>query len=128
MNPRTMVTLVALVMLFGCGSVELAPAEERDAYLPQVELAEVRVGKTMNGRYQVYGQVHNKGDRPLAAVMIKIDWLDQTGAAIGSVTKNCVSGKLAPKTMQEFKIQAAEAPEAWDHKVDVTVADLGFGS
>lgn len=128
MNPKTMINLVSLVLLGGCGGVEWAPAEERDAYLPQIEVADVRVGKTMTGRYFVSGQVHNKGNRPVTAALIKIDWLDPTGAAIGSTTENCVSEELAPDTMQEFRVSADEAPESWDHKVNVEFTDLAFGN
>ncbi len=128
MNPRIMFWLAAVVLFGGCGGVELAPAEERDGYIGKVELAEVRVGKTMTGKFNVYGQVHNKGDRPLAQVMVKIDWLDQAGNSIGTATESCLTEVLMPSAMQEFKIPADSAPDGWAQKVDVKVAELAFGS
>lgn len=128
MKPRNLIGFAAIAWLMSCGGIEVAPPEERDAYIGQVELREVRVGKTMTGRYNVYGEVHNNGDRPLVGVMLKIDWLGEKDAVIGSATRNCVSGTLDPNSMKEFKISADDAPEGWAHKVEVGVADLAFGS
>lgn len=128
MKPKTIINLVALILLGGCSGFEWAPAEDRDAYIPLMELAEVRVARTMTGRYFVTGQVRNKGDRPVAAAMIKIDWLDPAGAAIGSTIENCIADILAPNTMQEFRIYADDAPEAWSQKVNLEFADLAFGN
>ncbi len=127
MNPRITFWLIAMALL-GCGGAELAPAEERDSYLGNVSLAEVRVGKTMTGRFNVYGQVHNKGDRPLTQVLVKIDWLDQAGNSIGTATESCLTETLQPDAMREFKISADAAPEGWAQKVEVAVAELAFGS
>ncbi len=127
MKPKFAICFAA-TLLWGCAGAQIAPAEERDAYLPQIELTDVRVGKTMTGRFNVYGQVHNNGDRPLADVVLKIDWLDESGNPVGSTTESCISETLGAKTVREFKIPVDGAPETWAQKVNVRVAELAFGS
>lgn len=128
MNSKAVVSFAVLALaLCGCGP-ELAPPAERDAYLGHVELAEVRVGKTLTGRYNVYGEIHNRGDRPLTAVVLKVELLDKDGNSLGAMMESGISDTLHPKTKQEFRIPANDAPEDWAQKVEVKVAELAFGS
>ncbi len=133
MNSRVTLVCIAGLVLGAC-SPALAPPEERDAYMDRVELANVRVSRSVTGRQAVYGDVVNSGDRTLSAVVLTLHFLDEDGETILSRQHTPVSSSLlggdaleADSSVQ-FRITVDDAPESWAEKVKVEITELGFES
>ena len=122
--------MVSLVGSLQCSSS--VPAEDAQAYLPEIELAEVSAFETITGNIRVGGEVINRGDRPLRGLRVKIHFLDADNEPVlerdytpfsSSWIPFTGDGPLEPGGTRKFSYRVNDAPEEWSRKVKVEVLE-----
>lgn len=110
---------------------------EEVAYISNVAVGKVEVGKTVLDEPGVFGELKNNGDRILAKVEITIYFLDAQGNPVSEKTYTPVNegaqnfgmsdtSALKPRYARKFGYKADEAPSDWSKKVRVEVTKVGF--
>jgi hypothetical protein len=114
----------------------IASFEEKQAYIQNVKLKNISVGKSVLGEPGVFGEVKNLGDRTLDKVEITIYCLDEDGGAVFEKKYPAVlvsdyslfsdDEPLKPNYTAKFGVKLDDAPSEWAGKVNVAVTDIEF--
>jgi len=118
------------------GSVDTATAEaERQAYLSNIELRDVRVGRSVLDEPGVFGEVKNTGDRTLSKVTIVVYCLGGDGRPVYEKTFSPVlvtdspfndAEPLKPNYAEKFGYSLEDAPSDWSGRVTAKVTNVAF--
>jgi hypothetical protein len=106
------------------------------AYLPNVLVRNVTVGKSVLEETGVFGEVKNAGTRTLKSVQITIYCLGADGKPVFEKTYSPVrvseysigdaNSPLKPGYSRQFGVKLEDAPSDWNKKVDVKVTAVEF--
>ena len=106
------------------------------AYLGNILVSKISVGKSELGDTGVWGEVKNTGDRTLKKVEITIYCLGPDGKPVFEKTYTPVLVNdmtfsdshlpLKPGYSRPFGVKLDDAPSEWTKKVDVKVTDIEF--
>jgi len=102
---------------------------EEIAYINNVTVSRVEVGKTILGAPGIFGEVKNNGNKTLGKVEITIYFLDKQGNPISEKTYSPVNNStspLKPNYSQKFGYEADDAPSDWSKKITVKVTKVQF--
>ena len=110
---------------------------EETAYVSNVAISKVEVGKTILDEAGVFGELKNNGDKTLDEVEITIYFLDKQGNPVSEKTYTPVNASaqnfgmsdtsaLKPKYSRKFGYKADDAPSDWSKKVNVQVTKVQF--
>lgn len=110
---------------------------EETAYVSNVAISKVEVGKTILDEAGVFGELKNNGDKTLDKVEITIYFLDKQGNPVSEKTYTPVNASaqnfgmsdtsaLKPKYSRKFGFKADDAPSDWSKKVNVQVTKVQF--
>ena len=108
---------------------------DRIAYLNNVVVKELEIGKTVIGSTSVNGKIKNKGDKALTKVELTIDGFDLKGKVVFSRKYNPVdcsiwhyaeSDALEPDEVQEFGVPLDDIPPNWAYTVKAKITDVRF--
>jgi uncharacterized membrane protein YidH (DUF202 family) len=110
---------------------------EEAAYISNVAVGKVEVGKTILDEPGVFGELKNNGDKVLNKVEITIYFLDAQGNPVSEKKYTPVNegaqnfgmsdtSALKPRYSRKFGYKADEAPSDWSKKVRVEVSKVGF--
>jgi hypothetical protein len=127
-------------LAFADGADTQIPAQsdpQKRAYIPNIELRDVRKGESTLGEAGVFGEVKNAGQRTLTEVEIIIYCLDDAGHRVFEkhyhpvlVSESSWSmdpdTPLKPNYTEKFGCKMDDAPSDWSGKVEVMVYDIGF--
>lgn len=110
--------------------------KEKQAYVDNVKIGDLEVGKAVLGGLGVFGEVKNLGDRTLTKVEITIYFLDKDGNPIFEKTYCPVlvsewsfgdrAQFLKSGYSRKFGVKADDVPSDWAKKVKVKVTDIEF--
>jgi 2'-5' RNA ligase len=110
---------------------------EKQAYFPNIEVRNVRIGKSTLNDTGVFGELKNNGDRSLKRVEVTIYYLDKDGKAIFEKDYSPVlvseysfglrrDKPLKPNYSQQFGCKLDDAPSDWSGEIRVKVTNLEF--
>ncbi len=110
---------------------------EETAYVSNVAISKVEVGKTILDEAGVFGELKNNGDKTLDKVEITVYFLDKQGNPVSEKTYTPVNASaqnfgmsdtsaLKPKYSRKFGYKADDAPSDWSKKVNVQVTKVQF--
>lgn len=110
---------------------------EEVAYISNVAISKVEVGKTILDEAGVFGELKNNGDKTLDKVEITIYFLDKEGNPISEKTYSPINASaqnfgmsdtsaLKPKYSRKFGYKADDAPSDWSKKVRVEITKVAF--
>lgn len=109
------------------------PGAEETAYLGQVEIRNVRVGRDVLDEEAAFGELKNLGGRTLKEVEITLYCLGKDGRPVFEKTQQPVSdspfntnGPLKAGYSRPFGVKLDDAPSDWARKVDVKVTKVAF--
>ncbi|MFO7903158.1 MAG: FxLYD domain-containing protein, partial [Pirellulaceae bacterium] len=111
--------------------------QEKQEYLPNIELRDVHVGESVLGEPGVFGELKNTGPRTLMEVEIIIYGLDDTGRRVfetryhpllvsDSSWSTDPDSPLKPNYTESFGCKIQEAPSDWSGRIEVVVHDIRF--
>ncbi len=111
--------------------------KEKQAYFTNIEVKNVKIGKSFLNETGVFGEIKNKGDKTLKEVEITTFCLDKEGKVVFEknfhpvlVSEHSFSFReqkpLKPNYSQTFGYKLDDAPSEWSGKVRVEVTDLEF--
>ena len=111
--------------------------KEKQAYFPNIEVRNVKIGKSILNETGVFGELKNKGDRSLKRVKVTTYCLDKDGKVVFEKDFPAVlvseysfglreNKPLKPNYSQQFGYKLDDAPSDWSGKVRVEVTDLEF--
>ena len=114
-----------------------AKYKEKQAYFPNIEVRNTRLGKSYLDETGVFGEVKNKGDKTLKMVEVTTYCLDKDGKVVFEkdfpavfVSETSFSFRenkpLKPNYSQTFGYKLNDAPSDWSGKIRVEVTDLEF--
>lgn len=118
-------------------SEESSSSPEEIAYVSNVAISKVEVGKTILDEPGVFGEVKNNGDKTLDEVEVTIYFLDKQGNPVSEKSYSPVNASarsfgmsdtsaLKPKYSRKFGYKADDAPSDWSKKVNVKVTKVQF--
>ena len=110
---------------------------QKRAYLPKIELRDVRKGESTLGEAGIFGEVKNAGQRTLTKVEVVIYCLDDSGHRMFEKHYHPVlvsdsswsmdpDKPLKPNYTEKFGCKMDDAPSDWSGQVEVIVYDLAF--
>jgi len=111
------------------------PTRAERAYLKQIELEDVHVGKSVFDTDTLFGQIHNAGRQTVRRVALTVACLDKNGSPLAEMTFYPVqagedaiglSPPLQPGERRLFSLSLADAPADWSGKVEVRVSSVAF--
>ncbi|MEE9913258.1 MAG: hypothetical protein K4571_16225 [Deltaproteobacteria bacterium] len=111
--------------------------KEKQAYFPNIEIRDVRIGKSILDEVGVFGEIKNKGDKSLKKVEITTYCLDKDGKTVFEKTYHPIlvtessfglggNKPLKPNYGEQFGYKLNDAPSDWSGQVRVEVTDLEF--
>ncbi len=139
----SVIVFIALLVLglSMCGRSKDAPDEAetkqaaREAYMPKLELTDVRVDHIWSDGKSVSGEIRNTGNRIVRKIEITIFYLDEEGRAIFERTHYPVLAPrwetdenklLKPNYSQKFRYKLDEVPSQWSGEVLVKIVKIAF--
>ena len=116
---------------------EIVKYKEKQAYFPNIEVRNVKIGKSILNETGVFGELKNKGDKSLKRVEVTTYCLDKDGKVVFEKDFPAVlvseysfglreNKPLKPNYSQQFGYKLDDAPSDWSGKVRVEVTDLEF--
>lgn len=111
--------------------------KEKQAYFPNIEVRNTKIGKSILNETGVFGELKNKGDRSLKRVEVTTYCLDKDGKVVFEKNFPAVlvsdysfglrdNKPLKPNYSQQFGYKLDDAPSDWSGKIRVEVTDLEF--
>jgi len=120
----------------GSASEPSQPNPEESAYVSEILVRNVSVGKDALDETGVFGEVKNTGEHTLKEVEITIYCLGSDGKPVFEKTYDPVSvtemglgdtgQPLKPGYSRQFGVKMDDAPSDWTKKVDVKVTQVEF--